>query len=80
MPTLSRFRRVGLNVPSSNVIMQTENPALLKARETILPDRFAFHSSRMRMKSVVRKEPQAMDADSVRCVTDLSDAAVEVQA
>jgi maleate isomerase len=74
------YRRVGLIVPSSNITMETEIPALLKARETILPDRFTFHSSRMRMKSVVKEELEAMDADSVRCATELSDAAVEVQA
>lgn len=74
------YRRIGLIVPSSNVTMETEIPALLKARETILPDRFAFHSSRMRMKSVLKEELEAMDADSVRCATELSDAAVEVQA
>ncbi len=76
----TKYRRVGLIVPSSNVTMETEIPALLKARETILPDRFAFHSSRMRMKSVVKEELEAMDADSQRCAVELSDAAVEVQA
>lgn len=75
-----KYRRVGLIVPSSNVTMETEIPALLKAREAILPDRFTFHSSRMRMKSVVKEELEAMDADSVRCAIELSDAAVEVQA
>ena len=74
------FRRVGLIVPSSNVTMETEIPALLKAREMVLPDRFTFHSSRMRMKAVVKEELAAMDADSIRCATELSDAAVEVQA
>lgn len=74
------YRRIGLIVPSSNLTMETEIPALLKARETILPDRFTFHASRMRMKSVVKKELEAMDADSLRCATELSDAAVEVQA
>ncbi|MBD34435.1 MAG: Asp/Glu racemase [Alphaproteobacteria bacterium] len=74
------YKRIGLIVPSSNVTMETEIPALLKARELILPERFTFHSSRMRMKAVVREELAAMDADSVRCATELSDAAVEVQA
>ncbi|MEM7172552.1 MAG: Asp/Glu racemase [Pseudomonadota bacterium] len=74
------YRRIGLIVPSSNVTMETEIPALLKARETVLPDRFTFHSSRMRMKSVVKDELKAMDADSLRCAIELSDAAVEVQA
>lgn len=73
-------RRVGLIVPSSNVTMETEIPALLRARETVLPDRFTFHSSRMRMKSVVKEELERMDDDSLRCAVELSDAAVEVQA
>ena len=80
MTNTPNFRRVGLIVPSSNVTMETEIPALLKAREMILPDRFTFHSSRMRMKAVVKEELAAMDADSVRCANELSDAAVEVQA
>ncbi|WP_299948760.1 Asp/Glu racemase [uncultured Ruegeria sp.] len=80
MSFATKYRRVGLIVPSSNVTMETEIPALLKARETILPDRFTFHSSRMRMKSVVKEELEAMDADSLRCAVELSDAAVEVQA
>ncbi|MEG0918016.1 MAG: Asp/Glu racemase, partial [Myroides sp.] len=40
--------RIGQIVPSSNVTMETEIPAIFKARETILPERFTFHSSRMR--------------------------------
>lgn len=73
-------RRIGLIVPSSNVTMETEIPALLQARESILPDRFTFHSSRMRMKSVSKEELERMDDDSLRCAAELSDAAVEVQA
>lgn len=73
-------RRIGLIVPSSNVTMETEIPALLHARERILPDRFTFHSSRMRMKSVQKEELERMDDDSVRCALELSDAAVEVNA
>ncbi|MDG4719997.1 MULTISPECIES: Asp/Glu racemase [Thalassospira] len=80
MPFSERTRRIGMIVPSSNVTMETEIPALLKAREHILPDRFTFHSSRMRMKSVIKEELEAMDADSKRCAQELSDAAVEVQA
>jgi maleate isomerase len=74
------LRRIGLIVPSSNVTMETEIPELLRAREKILPDRFTFHSSRMRMKSVVKEELERMDDDSLRCALELSDAAVEVQA
>ena len=74
------YRRIGLIVPSSNVTMETEIPALLHAREQILPDRFTFHSSRMRMKNVSKEELERMDDDSLRCAVELSDAAVEVQA
>jgi maleate isomerase len=70
--------RIGQIVPSSNVTMETEIPALLRARESIAPERFTFHSSRMRMKHVTREELAAMDADSDRCALELSDAAVDV--
>ncbi|ARC34954.2 Asp/Glu racemase (plasmid) [Paracoccus yeei] len=58
--------------------METEIPALLKAREMIAPERFTFHSSRMRMKHVTRDELSKMDADSDRCALELSDAKVDV--
>lgn len=70
--------RIGQIVPSSNVTMETEIPALLRARETIAPERFTFHSSRMRMKKVTKEELAAMDADSDRCALELSDARVDV--
>ncbi len=74
----SRIYRVGQIVPSSNTTMETEIPAILRARELILPERFTFHSSRMRMKHVTKEELAAMDADSDRCALDLSDAQVDV--
>ncbi len=70
--------RIGQIVPSSNTTMETEIPALLRARETILPERFTFHSSRMRMKKVVKEELEAMDRDSDRCAIELSDARMDV--
>jgi maleate isomerase len=51
---------------------------MLRARESILPERFTFHSSRMRMKKVTKEELAAMDGDSDRCAFELSDAAVDV--
>jgi len=75
---MSKPIRVGQIVPSSNVTMETEIPALLRARETIAPERFTFHSSRMRMKKVTAEELAAMDADSDRCALELSDASVDV--
>ncbi|NMM43415.1 Asp/Glu racemase [Rhodospirillaceae bacterium KN72] len=58
--------------------METEIPALLRSRETIAPERFTFHSSRMRMRHVTKEELAAMDADSDRCALELSDAKVDV--
>ena len=40
--------RIGQIVPSSNTTMETEIPAMLRRREAILPERFTFHSSRMK--------------------------------
>jgi maleate isomerase len=71
--------RIGQIVPSSNTTMETEIPAILRAREAVLPDeRFTFHSSRMRMKQVTKDELAKMDADSDRCAAELSDARVDV--
>lgn len=70
--------RIGQIVPSSNITMETEIPALLRSRETIAPERFTFHSSRMRMKKVTKEELEAMDAASLKCAQELSDAQVDV--
>lgn len=70
--------RIGQIVPSSNVTMETEIPALLRARGQVHPETFTFHSSRMRMKKVTAEELAAMDADSDRCALELSDARVDV--
>ena len=73
-----RSYRIGQIVPSSNTTMETEIPAMLRAREAVLPERFTFHSSRMRMKKVVKEELEAMDRDSDRCAIELTDARVDV--
>ncbi len=70
--------RIGQIVPSSNVTMETEIPALLRARETVHPERFTFHSSRMRMTEVTPEQLAAMDCESDRCAVQLSDARVDV--
>ncbi len=72
------YIRIGQIVPSSNTTMETEIPAVLRGRETIEPERFTFHSSRMRMKKVTKQELEAMDRDSDRCALELSDAHVDV--
>lgn len=70
--------KIGQIVPSSNLTMEREIPAILRAREAIFPERFSFHSSRMRMKNVTKEELAAMDKDSDRCALELSDAKVDV--
>ncbi len=75
---MSRTYRIGQIVPSSNTTMETEIPAMLRAREQVFPDRFTFHSSRMRMMHVNKEELAAMDAQSLRCAAELADARVDV--
>ena len=60
--------------------METEIPALFAAHQRLVPEDgpFTFHSSRMRMKKVVKEELEAMDRDSLRCAAELADAAVDV--
>jgi maleate isomerase len=70
--------RIGQIVPSSNTTMETEIPAVLRARELSEPERFTFHSSRMRMQKVTKEELAAMDGDSDRCALELADARVDV--
>jgi maleate isomerase len=72
--------RLGLVVPSSNTTMETEIPAMLRARELHLPERFTFHSSRMRMKHVTPEELRAMDEQSLRCAAELGDARIDAVA
>ncbi len=75
----SALFRIGQIVPSSNTTMETEIPAMLRAREGVRPDeRFTFHSSRMRMKRVTREELVAMNAQGPRCAAELADARVDV--
>jgi maleate isomerase len=66
--------RIGLVVPSSNVTVETEVPALLARHDGA---RFSFHSSRMRMQSVSPEELQAMNGQRERCVDELADARVD---
>ena len=58
--------------------METEIPAMLRAREATHPERFTFHSSRMRMQKVTKEQLEAMDRESLRCAAELADARVDV--
>ncbi|MFD2473545.1 maleate cis-trans isomerase family protein [Amycolatopsis silviterrae] len=67
--------RIGLVVPSSNVTVETEMPALL-ARHSSAD--FSFHSTRMRMHTVSPAGLAAMNAQRERCVMEIADASPEV--
>src|SRR5690606_39244281 len=75
---LGRKIRIGQILPSSNVTMETEIANIIRARETILPERLTFHENRKRMKKGTKAELEAMDAMSMKCALDLSDAHVDV--
>ncbi len=74
----TRPYRIGQIVPSSNITMETELPRMFQAREAVEPERFTFHSSRMRMQKVTKEELAQMDKDAVRCAIELSDAHVDL--
>jgi maleate isomerase len=68
------LHRVGLIVPSSNTTIETEVPALLREREREFPrERFSFHSARVRMQHVTPEELRAMNAQTERATTELTD-------
>ncbi|WP_063041437.1 maleate cis-trans isomerase family protein [Nocardia grenadensis] len=67
--------RIGLVVPSSNVTVETEMPAILRGH---MSADFSFHSTRMRMHTVSPEGLAAMNAQRERCVMEIADAAPEV--
>lgn len=66
--------RIWMIVPSSNVTVETEVPALLARHADAT---FSFHGSRMRMAKVTPEELVAMNAQRGRCVDELADAGVD---
>jgi maleate isomerase len=72
--------RLGLVVPSSNVTMETELPLLFRRREAVLPERFTFHSARLRLTEVTPAALAAMNAEGTRAAVELADAGCDAQA
>lgn len=71
--------RIGQIVPSSNITMEKEVPALFAAYMQTHPEhKFSFHSSRVRMHRVVPEELERMNRDMGRCAVELADARVDV--
>jgi maleate isomerase len=77
-PRRSERIRFGLIVPSSNVTTERELPAMFARREAAEPERFSFHSSRVRMRTVTPEELAAMNAQATRATQELADASVDV--
>lgn len=75
---MGKTYRIGQIVPSSNTTMETEIPHMLRARRSVSPEEFTFHSARMRMKRVTKEELAAMDAQSLACAQQLADAEVDI--
>lgn len=77
---MSTPHRVGLIVPSSNVTMETEIPALLTRHPAMARRGVTFHSSRAALHRVDPESLQRMVADSDRCARELADARLDVVA
>jgi maleate isomerase len=73
-------RRVGLIVPSSNVTMETELPAMSARHSSAQNPGFTFHSSRAVLHRVDRDSLRRMVVESDRCASELADARVDVVA
>jgi maleate isomerase len=72
--------RVGLIVPSSNVTMETEIPALLSRHPALSRCGVTFHSSRAALHRVDAESLRRMVTESDRCARELADARLDVVA
>lgn len=82
MTTVPRGKphRVGLIVPSSNVTMETEVPALLSRHPAVAARGVTFHSSRATLHRVDPESLRRMVTESDRCARELADARLDVVA
>jgi len=69
------LHRIGLIVPSSNITVETELPALLHRHPSA---DFSFHSTRMRMHTVSAAQLASMNAQRERCTMEIADASPDV--
>ena len=73
-----RHHRIGMIVPSSNITMETEVPALL--RRLMPQTSFSVHGARVRMQHVTQAELERMNAGASRAMTELMDAPLDAVA
>lgn len=72
--------RIGLIVPSSNVTMETELPAMLARHGSSSRRGYTFHSSRAVLHRVDTESLGRMVGESDRCARELADARVDAVA
>jgi maleate isomerase len=77
---MTQPHRVGLIVPSSNVTMESELPALLARHPAVSEHGVTFHSSRAVLHQVDPESLRRMVEGSDRCARELADARVDVVA
>lgn len=70
--------RFGMIVPSSNVTLERELSAMARAREATAPERFSFHTARVRLRSVIPETLHCIHSDAIDAAAQLADAAVDV--
>lgn len=76
--SVRRHYRIGQVVPSSNVTMETEVPAMIARARVPEGVTFSFHASRAPMKTVSLEELTAMNGHMQRCTGELLDARMDV--
>ena len=74
---LPKRHRIGLLVPSSNITIETELPALLRRQEVRTHHRFSIHSQRLALKDVTLESLWAMNQSAEDGAELLSHASVD---
>ena len=75
---LTKRHRIGLIVPSSNITVETELPALLRRQEIRTHRRFSVHSHRLGLRDVTLESLQAMNREANTAGELLGHASVDV--
>ena len=76
-PSIPKRHRIGLLVPSSNITIETELPALLRRQEVRTHHRFSIHSQRLALRDVTLESLWAMNRSAEDGAELLSHAAVD---
>lgn len=74
---LHKRQRIGLIVPSSNITLETELPALLRRQEARTHQRFSLHSHRLGLRDVTLESLRAMNQHAEHAGALLGHASVD---